>query len=126
MLLTLVAPGCSPYHGMTEEQAEQLISEELPPGSDASQVFSFLEKRGLEHSALMEMPAGTLARPDTDSFFRSPRLDGQRERIRSYVAARIPDVDWGLLTKMDIFLRFYFDGDGKLVAHQAVAIGTGP
>jgi hypothetical protein len=95
MLLTLMALGCSPNHGMTEEQAEQLISKELPPGSAASQVFSFLAKRGLEHSALLELPAETLARPDTDSFFSSPKLDGQRERIRSYVAAKIPDVDWG-------------------------------
>jgi hypothetical protein len=126
ILFTLLAQGCSPYHGMTEGQAEQLISRELPPGSDASQVFTFLDARGLEHSELMEMPPETLARPDNDSFFRSPKLDGRRERVRSYVAAKIPDVDWGLLTKMDIFLRFYFDSDGKLVAHQAMAIGTGP
>jgi hypothetical protein len=126
VLIALATRGCSPYHGMTEEQAEQLISKELPPGADTSQVFSFLDKRRLEHSELLEIPPETPERPYYDSFSRSPKLDGKRERIKSYVAAKIPNVEWGLITKMDIFVRFYFDRDGKLVAHQAEAIGTGP
>jgi hypothetical protein len=110
---------------MTEAEAGEIIAREVPLGSDAPKVFSFLDSRGLEHSAVVALPAETLARPGSDSFFWSSKLDGKRERIRGYVSAKIPDVGGrGFFTTWDMILRFYFDDEEKVVAHQAEKIGT--
>lgn len=123
LLLVGLTSGCSRYHGMTERDADLLISKELPPGTDAARVIAFLDARGFEHSELREVDAEFFK---YDSFFYDLKPEQKNAHIKGLIAAKIPDVSQGFLTNWDIFLRFYFDEDGKLVAHQAKTIGTGP
>jgi hypothetical protein len=121
----LTTASCSRYHGLAEADAEQLMAKEAPVGSEASKVVAFLDSRGLQHSDIVDLPEATLARPGGDTLFWSAKLDGKRERIRHYIWAKIPNIGGpGIFTTWNMSLRFYLDGDGKVVAHQAKKIGT--
>jgi len=121
-LICLVMVGCS-RRELTAEQMEQMMSAEVPVGSDASRAISFYVGRQIEHSGIVQLKDEDRNSPDT--LFGDPKLNAVRHRIQSYVPAIKRDVGGkGFLTRWDILMRFYLDGDGKVVAHQAKKIGT--
>ncbi len=104
---------------------EQLITTEVPVGSDASKVIGFLDGRHIEHSGIVQLDDETRSRPGRDTLFWNAKLDSVRDRIRSYVPAIMRDVGGeGFLTRWNIVIRFYLDRDGRVVVHQAKEIGT--
>jgi hypothetical protein len=123
---SLCMAGCSPHYGLTSQELEGRIAGELPEGSDASKIFSFLDKNRIDHSPLIDMNAEFPGNARIDSFLNDPKLEGKRGRVRKQIAAKVPDVKYGFLNSFDIFVRFYLDDENKLVGFVAKTIGTGP
>ena len=122
ILVSITTLNCS-RRALTGEQMEQLMVNEVPIGSDASRAIGFLDGRRIQHSGIVQLDDEDRNRPDT--LFSNPKLDPVRDRIRSYVPALMRDVGGeGWLTRWDIMIRFYLDGNGKVVAHQAKKVGT--
>lgn len=124
-LLLLSATGCSHDSGITRESVETLIASEVPSGADKSQVFAFLKAHRLIHSGIEEFPAEYLAEPELDTDLSSDKLKGKVGRVRKYAIAKIPNIKSGLLETYDLYIKFYFDKDDRLVEYLVRIVGTG-
>jgi hypothetical protein len=125
LAIALSLAGCSRHYGLTSQELETQIARELSEGSDATKIFSFLDKNRIEHTAVLDMSAELLDDPSGDTFFNDPKLEGKRGRVKKQIAAKVPDVKYGFMTSFDIFIRFYLDDESKLVGSVVKTIGTG-
>jgi hypothetical protein len=123
---TLSLAGCSRHYGLTSQELENQIARELPEGSDATRVFSFLDNKHIEHTEVLDIPAEMLDDLRRDTFLSDTELEGKRGRVKKQIGAKVPDVKYGVMTSFDIFIRFYLDDESKLVGSVVKTIGTGP
>jgi len=122
ILVSVVTVNCA-HRALTGEQMEQVMVNEVPIGSDVSRVIGFFDSRHIDHTGIVQLDNESHSRPDT--LFSNPTLDPVRDRIRSHVGGLMRDVGGdGFLTRWDIIVRFYLDGNGKVVAHQAKKVET--
>lgn len=103
---------------MTVEQIEQLIKTELPSGASKSQVFAFLDAHQISHSEYIE-------HPENGTDFEHQRLDGKRHRVKKYLVAWIANTRKWSFFKHQIYMKFYFDEEDKLVEHITREIADG-
>lgn len=80
-------------------ETQARLQSALPVGSTASEVTTYLDREGIEHSGYVE-----------------------RERI---INAILRDVEKSLLVSRSIRVDFHFDNAGKLVAIEARDVRTG-
>lgn len=123
LLLAFMGQSCglrSTEPSLTVENVENQIRNQIPAQAQVSQVINFIEM--LKRTNKIDYSG-----PWTDSSgsdFRSPKLDGKRDSIKSHIVAMIRDVKRGGLTTWDIQLHFYFDANDKLVEHTVRYVGT--
>ena len=109
---------------VTVKDLDRLITDEIPKGSSASTVTSFLDSHKIEHSNYIDYSAAPAYKED--SSFLNPKLDGKRDVISGFLSAKISNVSCKFLANWDIHIKFYFDSEGNLVDYIIYTIGTGP
>jgi hypothetical protein len=82
---------------LTDEQVREMLSRELPIGTDKSLVKRFLDAKPWPYS-----------------------------EIGQSLQSMIRDASHNILIRTDIQIRFFFDSNGKLVSYEIVDINTGP
>ena len=99
--IVLLAISCK-SSGPTVEEVRALIDKEIPPGSSAAQVVTFLDSRHIEHSDL-----------------------GDAKEHARIIYASIPHVKRDLFNNSyGMFLMFAFDTNEKLVSYGVQMIGN--
>jgi len=122
ILVSVATVNCA-RQALTGEQIEQVMLNEVPIGSDVSRAIAFFDSRHIDHTGIVQLDNESRSRPDT--LFSNAKLDPVRDRIRSHVGGIMRGVGGdGFLARWDIIIRFYLDGNGKVVAHQAKKVGT--
>ena len=124
-LLIVVSAGCSHDSGITTTKVEALIAREVSANADKSQVLAFLDAHRLAHSGIVEFPQGYLEDPEFDTDLSSDKLRGKVGRVKRYAVAKIPNIKSGLLETHDLFIKFYFDEDDRLVEYLVRSVGRG-
>ena len=124
-LLILLTAGCSHDSGITAEKIDALIAKEVHAGASKAEVFAFLDAHHLTHSDAVEFPEGYLEKPDLDTDLSSDKFKGKVSRVRKYAFVKIPNIKSGLLETYDLFIKFYFDKDDRLVEYLVRVVGTG-
>lgn len=87
----------STHVNLTDQQAKEMLDQEVPPGTVRAQLKQFLDRRGWPHSD-----------------------DGSR----TYALVREASRTW--LIRTDIQIQFLFDAGDKLVSYKMTDILTGP
>jgi hypothetical protein len=82
---------------LTDEQVREMLSRELPIGTDKSLVKRFLDAKPWPYS-----------------------------EIGQSIQSMIRDASHNILIRTDIQIRFFFDSKGKLVSYEIMDINTGP
>jgi hypothetical protein len=84
-------------------------------GSSVSQVVAFLDAQKIEEFGYEQ---------GEEPVFTPTEAHPKPETGR-YVVARVRNVETRLLNSWDLYIIFYFDGDGKLTEYKTKKIGTG-
>ncbi len=98
-----------------EERLKALIRDNLPIGSSASNIVTFLESQGIEQFGLQE---------DEEPVF-TPSAAHAKPETKRYVLGRVKNVKSTLLKSWDLYIIFYFDRDDKLTNYEMRRIGSG-
>jgi len=99
LVCVIGSSGCS-SRNITVNDLEYQIQQELPVGSDVTQVVQYLETKGIEHSSYMQSERTILG------------------------IVRGTSMNWPI--SGSITLRFVFDEHGKLARHEVKEVFTGP
>ena len=102
------------------DEYNQLVEKEIPQGSNADQVQSFLDAHKIEHSDYTS--ASDLK---WDSAYEKLKYSNKQQNIKGYIQAMRRHVMHDLFVSWSIQFRFYFNVDKKLIAHTIDTIGTG-
>jgi hypothetical protein len=93
--------------GTSVKEVDNLIQENLPPGSSANEIFDFLDAQQIEHARRVGRPSeyGELSYPGT------PDISGNAGIIRALVR------DERIFSNRDIQIFFILDEQQELTSH---------
>ena len=113
-LIVMFMTSCATDDG-AERKLDDLIINNLPVGSSASQVIAFLDSQGIEGFGYHE---------GEEPVF-TPTADHARPERKRYILARQRNVRRRVLNSWDLYIIFYFDGEEKLTSYRMKRIGSG-
>ncbi|MCP9493674.1 MAG: hypothetical protein MSG64_04370 [Pyrinomonadaceae bacterium MAG19_C2-C3] len=108
---------------LTDGEVEQLIKSEVPDGASKSQVRAFLDAHQIGYSDYVRYRQ---TNPKQDTDFQSEKLKDKAHLIEGYIFADIRSCGRWTFFMCDIYITFYFDAGGNMVAYQVKAVQDGP
>lgn len=118
-LLTFICAVRCTKKNITVQEVDSLIMKEIPNGSSQSQVLSFLKSHNIGHSEVL-----ILVDDNDKSWFRDSDPIEKKEDINSVIHASLPKVEVSLFSSWGIFMKFYFDKEGRLIDYRVQKVGT--
>lgn len=117
-MMMLAFMNCSTKPRVTVEEVNNAIQRETPLSSSRSQVEAFLNARNIEHSDYYGVTEEDLKN------LRDDEPKDKRHLIRGRMNASIRNVEHGWISTWGIFIKFYFDDEGKLIDYRVEKLGS--
>ena len=108
LALIVLLTSCSKFkkdEDLSAQQWNDLIRQNIPPGSSRADVEKFLDQRGIGHS-----------------YIAKSHFPDEANSIVAFVRSK----DEGIVKKAGVQLKFKFDADQRLVSSEGRDMFTGP
>lgn len=120
LLAALGCAGCvgTPKNPTNVPAVETRVRQGVAAGASRQEIEAWLTSQHLEFGY------GQVKPDDHDSVIEDSGLDPAS--IGALITAAIPDTTRSIWVRVDIYIYFYLDHDGRLLKHRVEWIGTGP